>query len=161
MLSRFRTECYTGFGVALIVGLVLSWIWQPERQVRRHTEALFQAIERGNWDDLSSFIASDYRDQWGHNRARVMERIRAFGYLGEVRINSPRSSVQIDHRRGKWTGKIAIEPNHGEVAIFIKEHINSATIPFELEWHRLSIKPWDWKLVRVSNSDLDIPNGGY
>jgi hypothetical protein len=39
----------------------------------------------------------------------------------------------------------------------IKERVNSIPAPFQLEWRRVSGKPWDWKLVRVSNAELVIP----
>jgi hypothetical protein len=39
----------------------------------------------------------------------------------------------------------------------VKERVNSLTTPFELQWRHISRKPWDWKLVRVSNPELDIP----
>ena len=35
--------------------------------------------------------------------------------------------------------------------------ILATAAPFELEWRRQSAKPWDWKLVRVSNASLEIP----
>jgi hypothetical protein len=39
----------------------------------------------------------------------------------------------------------------------LKERVNSLATPFELVWRRVSAKPWDWKLVHVSNSTLEIP----
>jgi len=30
--------------------------------------------------------------------------------------------------------------------------------PFELQWRRISGKPWDWKLIRVSNPELQLPS---
>jgi len=43
----------------------------------------------------------------------------------------------------------------------LNERINKLPAPFELEWHHLSRKPWDWKLVRVSNSAFQIPADMY
>jgi hypothetical protein len=39
----------------------------------------------------------------------------------------------------------------------LDERVNKLPTPFKLEWHRFSGKPWDWKLVRVSNSAFEIP----
>ena len=48
-----------------------------------------------------------------------------------------------------------------DVMELLDERVNSLPAPFELEWHRLSGKPWDWKLVRVSNSAFEIPADLY
>src|SRR5678816_2021732 len=76
MLISFRGGFYGGLVIALCVGLYLIWLWQPERQVRRHTENFLQAIEHKNWDAASDFVAANYQDQWGDDRMRVLERLR-------------------------------------------------------------------------------------
>jgi hypothetical protein len=43
----------------------------------------------------------------------------------------------------------------------LDERVNKLPTPFEFEWHHLSGKPWDWKLVRVSNSGFEIPANMY
>jgi hypothetical protein len=68
-------------------------------------------------------------------------------------------SVQINGRKGTWQAKITIEGDNSEVAALVKERVNSLTTPFTLEWQRVSAKPWDWKLVKVSNPGLEIPAG--
>jgi hypothetical protein len=60
----FRGGFYGGLAIALCVGLYLIWLWQPERQVRRHTENLFRAIERKDWEAVADFIGNDYHDHW-------------------------------------------------------------------------------------------------
>jgi hypothetical protein len=43
----------------------------------------------------------------------------------------------------------------------IKHRVNSLSAPFQLQWRRQSSKPWDWKLVRVSNRELKIDSEGF
>ena len=43
----------------------------------------------------------------------------------------------------------------------LDERVNKLQTPFELEWYKFSGKPWDWKLVRVSNSAFEIPADVY
>ncbi len=38
----------------------------------------------------------------------------------------------------------------------IKQRVNHLPEPFVLEWRRISARPWDWKLVRVSNPALEL-----
>jgi hypothetical protein len=160
VLSRFRAGFYGGLILALFVGVFLIWLWQPERQVERHTENFLHAIEQKNWSRAADFIGNDYQDQWGDDRARVVERAREFfRYLRGFRLSFSTATVNIDHRRATWIGKITIEGGQDEVMAEVKERVNSLTKPFELEWRRISAKPWNWKLARVGNPDLEIPAG--
>ncbi len=158
MPISFRGGFYGGLVAALLVGLFLIWLWRPERQVRRHTENFFHAIEHKNWAGAADFIASDYHDQWDNDRARVLERMpEGFRYVRGIKVSGFSVTVRVEQRRAEWTGRIWINGDGGEIAESLKERVNSLPTPFQLEWHRLSGKPWDWKLVRVSNSSLEIP----
>ena len=158
MLTSFRNGFYGGLIAAILLGLFLIWLWQPERQVRRHTENFFHAIEHKNWTGAADLIGSDYHDQWGDDRARVLERMReGFRYVRGVRINASNPMVRIENRRAIWSGKIMIDGDQSEVMELLEERVNSLATPFELEWHHVSAKPWDWQLVHVSNPTIEIP----
>ncbi len=111
MPTSFRSGFYGGLIAAILLGLFLIWLWQPERQV----------------------------------------------YVRGVRINASNPMVRIENRRAIWSGKIMIDGDQSEVMELLEERVNSLATPFELEWHHVSTKPWDWKLVHVSNSTLEIP----
>ena len=158
MPISFRGGFYSGLIAALLVGVFLIWLWQPGRQVRRHTENFLHAIEHKNWTGAADLIGSDYHDQWGNDRARVLERMHeGFRYVRGIRITAFSVTVRVERRHAEWTGRIWINGDGGEIAESLKDYVNSLPTPFLLEWHRLSGKPWDWKLVRVSNSRLEIP----
>ena len=80
-----------------------------------------------------------------------------FRYVRGIRVSAFSVTARVERRRAEWTGRIWINGDGGEIAESLKERVNSLPTPFQLEWHRLSGKPWDWKLVRVSNSSLEIP----
>jgi hypothetical protein len=157
-----RGGFYGGLAVAVCVGLFLLWLWRPERQVKRHTENFLRAIEHKDWTGTGGFIASDYHDQWGNDRGRVLERMHdGFRYVRSLSITAFNVSVRVENRRAQWLGRIWIDGNQSEVMELLKEQVNSLPTPFELEWQRRSGKPWDWKLVGVSNSALEIPADVY
>ena len=144
--------------VALLAALFLLWLWRPERQVRYHTENLLHAIEHKSWSRVGDFIADDYQDQWSNDRARLLERMReVFRYLRGPKIQAGDVTAAAEGPRGYWTAKIKIDGEPNEVMDAVKEQVNPLSTPFELEWRRLSAKPWDWKLVRVSNPNLQLP----
>jgi hypothetical protein len=82
VVLSFRRGFYGGLIIVLCAGLYLTWLWQPERQVRRHTENFFKTIEHKDWHAAADFLAADYQDQWGDNRVRVLERLHeSFRYV--------------------------------------------------------------------------------
>ena len=162
MVISFRGGFYGGLAIALCLGLWLIWLWQPERQVKRHTENFFHAIEHKNWEAASDFIATDYQDQWGDDRVRVLERLReGFRYVRGPRIIASNPSVQVETQRAVWSGKITLYSSDGDVMEVLDQRVNSLQSPFKLEWHHLSGKPWNWKLARVSNPVFEIPADAY
>jgi hypothetical protein len=151
-----------GLALLLCLGLYLVWLWRPAHQVRRHTENFFHAIEHKDWTAAKDFIGSDYQDQWGDDRARVLERMReGFRYVRGPSIIASNPSVHIGARGAVWIGKVMVYSTDDDVMEMLDQRVNSLPAPFELEWHRLSGKPWDWKLVRVSNSAFEIPADVY
>ena len=158
----FRGGLYGGLALALCIGLYLIWLWRPEHQVQRHTENFFRAIEHRNWETVADSIGENYQDQWGDDRARVLERMReGFRWVRGARIIAANPTVRIEFRGAVWAGKVTLYSTDDDVMQLLDERINKLPAPFELEWHHLSRKPWDWKLVRVSNSAFQIPADMY
>lgn len=157
-VGRFRSGFYLGLGVSLCLALFCLWLWQPECQVNRHTENLFRKAERKDWAGVADFIDPSYADQWSDDRALVLERMgAAFSYVRNLRISATEASCTVVDDRAIWRGKIKISAEVGELGIFAEQRINSLAAPFELEWRHASAKPWNWKLFRVGNPDLEIP----
>jgi len=153
----FRTGFYAGLVVAVIWGIYLAQLWQGQRQVELHSIHLLAAIEKHNWKAVGEFVGSDYRDQWGNDRALLLERLReVFRALPNARIESRVVSVQTGNGRGSWTARVTIRGS-GEFADYIQNRVNSLESPFEFEWKNGATWPWDWKLVAVRNPALEIP----
>jgi hypothetical protein len=162
MTSWWRNGFYTGTGLALVIGLFLLWLWQPERQVNRHTEHLLRTLEQKNWAAAGDFIGVDYKDQWGDDRSLVLARTQeVFRSLRGIKVHAVDPVVvSTEKQRGIWRGRIVFSGGAGdEETVLLKEQVNSLSTPFQLEWRQMSAKPWDWKLVYVSNPGLEIPAG--
>ncbi len=162
MTISFRGGFYGGLAVALCIGLYLIWLWRPERQVRLHTENFFHAIDHRNWEGVADFVGNDYQDQWGDDKTRLLERMReGFRWVPGSRILAPNPAVQIETQRATWIGKITVYSSDDGVMELLDERVNKLPASFELEWHHVSGKPWDWKLVRVSNASFELPADVY
>lgn len=159
MRISFRHSFYAGLAVTLLAGFFLVWLWRPERQLHRHSEHVLRAIEKRDWTRFASFIGGDYQDQWGNDRTLVLERTReVFGYVRRARLTVIDPTVSVTNESGYWRARILVDGDNGELITVIKGRVNSLATPFQLQWHRVSQKPWDWKLIRVSNPDLEIPS---
>ena len=162
MTITFRGGFYGGLVLAVCIGLYLVWLWRPEHQVRLHTKNFFHAIDDRNWDAVGDFIGNDYQDQWGDDRARVLEHMReGFRWVRGSRIIASNPNVQMEAGRGVWIGRITVYSSDDGVMELLDERVNKLPTPFKLEWIQLSGKPWDWKLARVSNSAFEIPADLY
>jgi hypothetical protein len=157
-MITFRGAFIGGSALLVCIGLYLLWLWRPEHQARLHTENFFHAIDGRNWERVAIFIADDYHDQWDNDRARLLERMReGFRWVRGSRITAPDPIVQVESPRAIWIGKIIVYSSDDGVMDVLDEHVNKLPSPFKLEWRRFSGKPWDWKLVRVSNPAFQIP----
>lgn len=158
-----RNGFYAGVIAAVVLGLFLVRLWQPEQQVRKHSEHLLEAITDKDWDAFEKFIAENYHDQWGHDRETVLQRTRAVArYARGLKLSAIAPNVRTENRVGYWRAYISIEGDkESEVIAVMQERVNKLKTAFELEWRRQSGKPWDWKLVSVRNSELELPTEYY
>ena len=152
----FRTGFYAGLIVAVIWGIYLVRLWQGQRQVELHSVHLLTEIEKHNWRAVDEVVGNDYGDQWGNDRALLLERLReVFRALPNARVESKVVSVQTRNGRGSWIARITLKST-GEFADLIQNRVNSLDSPFEFEWQRGATWPWDWKLVAVKNPAFEI-----
>jgi hypothetical protein len=158
----FRGAFIGGLALAVCVSIYLFWLWRPEYQIRLHTENFFHAIDDRNWKTVADFISDDYHDQWNDDRARLLERMReGFRWVPGSRITGANPSVRVETPGAIWVGKIVVYSSDDGVMEVLDEHVNKLPAPFEFEWRHVSGKPWDWKLVRVSNPSFQIPADMY
>ena len=158
--STFRNAFYAGLLLAVAAGTYLFQLWQPERQVKLHTRHLIAALEGRDRDAFAEFIAAEYRDQWEHDRTQLVSRLeRVLRYTRDLQIQPHSAWVEISDDRGEWHARITIEGEASEVNTLIAQHVNPVAEPFTLQWQRRSWKPWDWKLVGVTNPEFQLPAG--
>ena len=155
----FRNGFYAGLVVAAIWGIYLFRLWQPERQIELHNAHLLARIEKHDWKIVGEFIGDTYQDKWGNDRTLLLQRLpQVFRTLGNTQIEASDVAIRREEGRGYWTARIVVKGT-GEFADFIQARVNSLETPFEFEWQRGATWPWDWKLVSVRNSTLEV--SGY
>ncbi len=154
----FRNGFYAGLLMAIVAGIYLLQLWQPERQIELHSLHLLRAIERNDAGAIGDFIDSDYKDQWQHDRPLLLARLRAvLRYTRNLHLK-PREPLVVPTSSGpEWRARITASGDENEVMRMITDRINPLNEPFRLQWRKQSWKPWEWKLVHASNEALDLP----
>ena len=80
-----------------------------------------------------------------------------FRWVRGSSITAPNEVVHVEASKAIWIGKINIYSDDDSVMQLLDERVNKLPAPFQLEWHRVSEKPWNWKLARVSNPAFQVP----
>src|SRR5256714_9259962 len=125
----FRNGFYAGLVVAVIWGIYLLRLWQPQRQIELHNVHLLEQIEQHNWKAVGEFIGDTYQDRWGNDRKLLLERLpQVFRALGNTRIEAADVAGRRDEGRGFWTAKITIKGT-GEFADYIQARTKSIEGP--------------------------------
>jgi hypothetical protein len=159
MRVDFRTDCLWDWAQLLRSVCIASGCGNRSAK-STGTPRVFSTKSKKNWAGVADLIGAEYADQWGNDRALVLEQMRlVFGYGRHLRLQVIDANCSIDNGVGLWLGRIAIDSDDAELVAVLKERVNSLTTPFELQWRQVSHKPWDWKLVRVGNTQLEIPAG--
>jgi hypothetical protein len=146
----------------VLTAACLFRLWQGEKQVRLHIEHFLHAIEQKAWAKAGAFMDEQYRDQWGQDRTLVLARLReVLPYMRNLQIRSEELAIVVRGNDGTWRGRITLEAEPDEISALIKERVNALDeSPFELQWRKVSGSPWDWKLIRVTNAELELPDDG-
>ena len=157
VLATFKNGFIAGAIGALVFGLWLAHLWGSENQVRLHSQHFLRQIEKRNATSAVDFIAVDYHDDWGHDRALLLDRLRiVLRLFSSLTITAAEPDVELSASDATWRASIQLAGAGGEFTPQIIEKVNGLTKPFTLRWRHESWRPWDWKLVAVSNPALEL-----
>ena len=146
---------------AVIAAVALSaiWVfqlWQPARQVELHTRNLLQRASSRDWTAVGRMMSPEYRDAWGHDRARSVDEARLlFSHFFALQITAT-GPWQLSGGDGEWTasGPIGVFGSGSPVAHAVMDEVRSARGMFEFRWEKSGSWPWAWLLTEVRHEDL-------
>jgi len=146
-------------GGAMLVVAALLWAGfelTPGRRLARCQDHLLQAAGDRNWNRVRSLMADDYRDAWGQDReqavAQASEALRNFLVL---EILSEDTTAERRDRDAVISARLRLRGKGNAIGEQIIAGANSLESHFQFAWRRKSWKPWDWKLVSVSQPQFD------
>ncbi len=151
-----RTASFTATAL-LALALYAAWLWQPARQVQRHTAHFLKAVERRNSDKIAAFLADDYSDRWGHDKEFVVRETReVFRHFIFIEIQNDPAEPSFAGSEATLRSPVKISGQGSPIAQYVMEKVNALRTPFFFTWRRGSWKPWDWRLMRIDHSELEI-----
>ncbi len=153
-----RSWLWAGFWMAAAAGAVgLLLVFSPGRQLGKAFTRLVDAAENRDWKTVRSLMAEDYRDQWGMDRdqaiALAAEGFRHFLVL-EISPSDPR--ISWGGRGARIDVQLALTGRGTAIGEAILEHARTLHDDFRFAWQRKSWKPWDWKLVSITQREIEI-----
>lgn len=146
-------------GVMLVVAIAVVWTAfevMPGRRLAAAQEQLIQAASARNWDKVKELMAEDYRDGWGYDRDQAVKAGSdvLMNFL-TLEITEEDASVERRGREATISTRLRLRGRGNALGETIMEHANSFEGHFQFAWSRKSWKPWDWKLVSISQPEID------
>lgn len=153
----FRKSSLRALVALLLVVGWCTWLWQPAHQVRLHQKNLLKAYERRDWPGVDGFLDAKYADRWGYDKEFVLRASKeVFSQFLTLGISSEVVNCTASGSSGQISFRVKMQGQGSPLAPMVTERVNSLHEPFACEWARQSWKPWDWKLVRMDQPELDI-----
>lgn len=153
-----RTWFLRIFGAAFAALALWAVIeYSPGRQLERSFSRLVSAAENRDWKKVKSLMAEDYRDQWGFDRDQAVS-LAADGlrHFVVLEINVESLEVSRTGREAAVDAALRLQGRATPVGEMISQKANSLENDFQFAWRQKSWKPWDWKLVSVSQNEIEI-----
>jgi len=145
-----------------VVVLTAGWLiwlvqlWQPSRQIVRHTENLLTRASARDWPAVTAMMAEDYRDTWGHDRGLSVDKAReVFSHFFALRI-VPLEPLRVtpDSGEGTAVARVGVFGSGTAVAHRVMDEVQSTTEPFIFTWRKAGAWPWQWELVSAAHEEL-------
>jgi hypothetical protein len=160
---NFRKYALAGAAALVLWGLWLLWLWQPERQVRLHTTHFLKKVEHRNWEAAGAFLASDFTDRWGHDKTTALQDAReVFQQFIFLTIENRIDNCETLGAEGTARTVLKVSGQGGPVGELVMQKVNSLHEPFVFTWRRAGSAPWNWQLIRIDQSELNLdPNSSF
>ena len=156
-MDRKSLALMGALGVAGL-GVYLTFLWQPERQVDLHQKHFLAALEGRDWNRFGGFISESYSDRWGHDKKFLLKEPREiFQQFVFLSIQQQPATIDAQGNDFRISARLLIHGTGGPLAEFAMERVNALSKPFLFHWQRQSWKPWDWALVEIEQPQLEVP----
>ena len=141
--------------------LTVVWIvagWMPAAQVGKKTTLLLRAAGDRDWKKAGRLVSDDYRDGWGQDKESALRLAAEAGrhFFALVITPSGEPVVVVDGKTATWKGGLSFGGRGTAVGEAMLSRASAFREDFVFAWRRESWKPWDWKLVSVTQPEWNF-----
>jgi hypothetical protein len=145
--------------VVLLVTAWVAWLfflWQPARQVELHTTNLLARASARDWKAVADMMSADYRDAWGHDKARALAEAEEFGqHFFSLRLGAVEPlEVRVESASATAGARLGAYGSGTPMAHAIIEALSELEKPFVFRWRKSGRWPWQWALTGFSQEEL-------
>jgi hypothetical protein len=134
------------------------WHFQPKRQALLTWERLLRTVEKRDWVAVSGMMAEDYRDAWGQTRTEAVTRgSEGLAQFFWITINPEKSTWEFGPGRASVSARLQMDGHGTPLAQMAVDRFNQLKKDFQFAFRKESWKPWDWKLVSISQPEIPGP----
>lgn len=152
-----RTWLVRGVVAAVAVVMVwAAWEYSPGRQLEKAFLRLITAAENRDWKTVRAGMAETYRDQWGFDRDEsVRLASEVLGQFLTLQITCENLRVSREGDAALVETRLRLRGRGNAVGEALMQRANALQDDFRFAWRRESWKPWSWKLVSLSQNEID------
>lgn len=134
-----------------------GWIltgWRAETQIQKNMQSLMTWSGDRDWKRVGSLLSDSYRDGWGQSKSQALASGEEFGKFFLTLEITGHGVTRVEADRGEWQGKLAFSGRGTALGEMIFSRAGELKEDFVFAWQKENWKPWSWKLVSVSQSEI-------
>lgn len=134
----------------------LFFLWQPARQVELHSSNLLARASARDWPAVGAMMSPDYRDAWGHDKAKSLSDAEEFGqHFFSLRLGAVGPfEVRVENGSATAGARLGVYGSGTPMAHAIIEAVHELEEPFVFRWKKSGGWPWQWTLTGFGQEEL-------
>ncbi len=154
-LTRRRLVAFAA--IAVVAALAATWIYQPDRQLRRSWSALLASVEARNTARLGRILGADYHDRWGYDRRTLLDDARiAFLRFRHLEVRGEQVRFERQGDRATITAILRLDAEGPQPIADARTDVNALFTPFVFTWRREPGFAGAWKLSSFDQPEFDL-----
>lgn len=148
-------------GVALVVlAGAVYFVWpffqSSEAQVEAQQRRLVHAVEKRQWSKVKELMDESYADQWKLRRDPALSFAHQLlgGFL-IFHVEWKPQGTKVDGNNFQLQGTLKVTGTGAGASSMIVDRSAQIRQPWTFTWHKIGWGPKDWRLLSVSNPELE------
>lgn len=156
MVIERRLLLQIGAACAAVIVLWGGWELTPGRGLARAQDRLLRETSARNWPAVTALVDETYRDAWGHDRdTAISSASEVLQNFLTLHVTAADTQITRDGPDAQISTILRVQGRGNAIGEAVRDTVNGLRSPFQFAWRQKSWKPWDWKLVSLSQPEID------